>query len=53
MPFVRCEKLESYDGGESGNKKCKRGYGGACDGVWSEAVGFVLLRLAANLFHST
>jgi hypothetical protein len=26
-------KLSSY-GGDSGSKKCKRGYGGAYDGVW-------------------
>jgi hypothetical protein len=50
-PFVRCEKklkLRSDSG-----KKCKRGYGGAYDGVWrslllvgvwSQAVGFVLVR---------
>jgi hypothetical protein len=50
------EKLKlSFDGGNSGSKKCKRGYGGAYDGVWrslllagvwTQAVGFVLLRLA-------
>jgi hypothetical protein len=43
------------NGGESGSKKYKRGYGGAYDGVWwslrlvgvwSQAVGFVLVRLA-------
>jgi hypothetical protein len=45
------EKLSS-DGGESGSKKCKRGYGGAYGviwrslclaGVWSQVVGFVLV----------
>jgi hypothetical protein len=45
----------SSDGGTSGGKKCKRGYGGACGGVWrslhlagvfSQAVGFVLVHLA-------
>jgi hypothetical protein len=24
----------SSDGGDSGRKKCKRSYGGACGGVW-------------------
>jgi hypothetical protein len=24
----------SPDGGDPGSKKCKRGYGGACGGVW-------------------
>jgi hypothetical protein len=24
----------SFDGGDSGSKKCKRGYGGAYSGVW-------------------
>jgi hypothetical protein len=47
-------KLRS-DGGDSGSKKCKRGYGGAYGvvwrslhvaGFWSQAVGFVLVRLA-------
>jgi hypothetical protein len=45
----------SSDSGDSGRKKCKRGYGGAyggvCQslcltGVWSQAVGFVLVHLA-------
>jgi hypothetical protein len=45
----------SSDGGDSGSKKCKRGYDGAYGGiwrslrlagVWSQAVGFVLVRLA-------
>jgi hypothetical protein len=45
----------SSDGGDSGSKKSKRGYDGANDGVWlslrlagvwSQAVGFVLARLA-------
>jgi hypothetical protein len=39
------------DGGNSGNKKCKWGYGGVWQsphlaGVWSQAVGFVLMHLA-------
>jgi hypothetical protein len=42
------------DGGDSGSKKCKRGCGGAYDGiwrslrlvgVWSQEVGFALVRL--------
>jgi hypothetical protein len=32
--FVRCGKNLSSDGGDSGRKKCKRGYGGASGGVW-------------------
>jgi hypothetical protein len=45
----------SFVSGNSGSKKCKRGYGGAYGGVWrslrlaavwSQAVGFVLARLA-------
>jgi hypothetical protein len=29
------EKLKlNADGDDSGGKKCKRGYGGACGGVW-------------------
>jgi hypothetical protein len=56
-PYVQCgKKLKlSSDGGDSGGNKCKRGYGGAYGevwwslrllGVWSQAVGFVLVRLA-------
>jgi hypothetical protein len=34
-PFLRCKKLKlSSDGGQSGNKKCKRVYGCTCGGVW-------------------
>jgi hypothetical protein len=42
------------DGGDSGSKKCKRGCGGAYGGVWrslllvgvwSQAVGLLLVRL--------
>jgi hypothetical protein len=50
------QKLKlSSDGGDSGSKKYKRGYGGAYGGdyrnlclvgVWSQAVGFVLVRVA-------
>jgi hypothetical protein len=51
-PFVRCGKKTeiNYDDGDSGTKKCKRGYGGAYDGVWreselwSQAVGFMLVQ---------
>jgi hypothetical protein len=51
----------SSDGGDSGSKKYKRGYGGADDGVWqnlrlagvwSQAVGFVLVRLAGIWLQS-
>jgi hypothetical protein len=44
------------DGGDSDGKKCKRGYGGVCGGVWqsqllagiwTQAVGFVLKNLAS------
>jgi hypothetical protein len=50
----KTSKLSS-EGGDSGSKKRKRGYGGACGGiwrslhlagVWSQAVGFVLVCLA-------
>jgi hypothetical protein len=48
----------SSDGGDSTSKKCKPGYGGAYGGVWrslplagvwSQAAGFVLVRLTGNL----
>jgi hypothetical protein len=51
----------SSDGGDSGTKKYKRGYGGAYGGVWrslrlaedkSQAVGFVLLPLVGIWFQS-
>jgi hypothetical protein len=51
----------SCDSGDSGSKKCKRGYGGAYGGVWqslrlagvwSQAVGFVLVRLAGIWLQS-
>jgi hypothetical protein len=56
-PFVRFgKKLKlSPDGGDSGSKKCKRGYGGVYGGVWrslrlarvwSQAVGFLLVWFA-------
>jgi hypothetical protein len=47
----------SFNGGDSGSKKCKRGCSGAYGGVWrslrfagvwSQAVGFVLVRLAGT-----
>jgi hypothetical protein len=53
-------KLNS-DGGDTSSKKCKRGYGSACGGVWrslrlvgvrSQAVGFVLVRLAGIWLQS-
>jgi hypothetical protein len=62
-PFVRCgKKLKlSCDGGESASTKLKRGYGGTCGGVWrslrlagvwSQAVGSVLVRLAGIWLQS-
>jgi hypothetical protein len=46
--FVWCgKKLKlSSDGGDCGGKKCKRGYGGAYDGVWRS------VRLAESCFSS-
>jgi hypothetical protein len=64
-PFVRCEKklkgLKVAKGGDSGIKKCKRNCGGAYGGVWrnlrlagvwSQAVDFVLVRLAGIWLQS-
>jgi hypothetical protein len=56
-PFVRCgKKLKLIsDGSDCGSKKRKRGYGGTygevwwslrLTGVWTQAVDFVLVRLA-------
>jgi hypothetical protein len=51
----------SSEGGDSGSKKCKRGYGDAYDGVWqslrlagvwSQAVRFVLVLLAGIWLQS-
>jgi hypothetical protein len=51
----------SYDGIDSGSKKCKQGYGDAYGGVWrslrlagvwSQAVGFVLVCLAGIWLQS-
>jgi hypothetical protein len=51
----------SSDGGDSGSKKCERGYGGAYGGVWrslrlagvwSQAVSFVLERSAGIWLQS-
>jgi hypothetical protein len=44
----------SSDGGDSGSEKCKLGYGGAycLEEVCSQAVGFVLMRLAATYLQS-
>jgi hypothetical protein len=61
--FVGCgKKLKfSSEGGGSGSKKCKRGYGGTYGGVWrslrlagvwSQVVGFVLVRLAGIWLQS-
>jgi hypothetical protein len=60
--FDAGKKLKlSSDGGDPGSKKCKRGYGGACGGVWrslrmagvlSHSVGFVLVRLAGIWLQS-
>jgi hypothetical protein len=52
------KKLKSNsDSGDSDSKKCKGGYGGVCwslplSGVWSQAVGFVLVRLAGIWLQS-
>jgi hypothetical protein len=45
------------DGGDSGGKKCKWGYGGVwrslrLAGVWSQAVGFVFVRVAGVWLQS-
>jgi hypothetical protein len=49
----------SSDGGESGGNRCKRSYSGAFGGVWrsllligvwSQAVGFVVVRVAESGF---
>jgi hypothetical protein len=59
------EKKNSSVGGDCGSKKCKRGYGDACGGVWrnmllpgvwNQAAGFVLVSLtvAVKMFsHET
>jgi hypothetical protein len=62
-PFVRCRKKlkPSSDGGDSGSKKSKRGYSGVYGGVWrslrlagvwNQAVGFMLVRLAGIWLQS-
>jgi hypothetical protein len=62
-PFVRSgKKLKlSSDGGDAGSEKCKRccdgAYGGVwrsllLTGVWSQSVGFVLVRLAGIWLQS-
>jgi hypothetical protein len=60
-PFLRCGKNWNYDGGDSSSNKWKRGYGGAHGGVWrslclatvwSQAVGFLLVRLAGIWLQS-
>jgi hypothetical protein len=59
-PLVKEFKLIS-DGGHSDSKKCKRGYGGAYGWVWrslrlaeiwSQAVGFVLVRMTGIWLQS-
>jgi hypothetical protein len=63
VPFVRCGKKMnlSSDGGDCGSRKCERGCCGAYGevwrclrlaGAWSQAVGFVLLRLAGIWLQS-
>jgi hypothetical protein len=42
-----------FDGGDFDSMKCKLGYGGAYGGVWSQAVGFVLVLLAGIWFQSS
>jgi hypothetical protein len=51
----------SSDSGDCSSKKCKRGYGAGCGGLWwclslagawSEAVSFVLVRFAGIWFQS-
>jgi hypothetical protein len=58
-PLVRCSRNGNLnsDGGDSGSKKCKSDYGGVWQslclaGVWSQAVGFVLVRLAGIWLQS-
>jgi hypothetical protein len=54
-PFEQFEKKINSDGGDYGNKKCRRGDDGAYGvfwrgqhlaGVWSQAVAIELMRLA-------
>jgi hypothetical protein len=58
-PFMRCRKKFKLisDGGDSGSKRCKRGYSSTYDlrlaGVWSQAVGFVVVRLAGIWLQSS
>jgi hypothetical protein len=47
---VMRKKLKlSSDGGDSGSEKCKQCYFGGVKRVWSQAVGFVLARLAVTV----
>jgi hypothetical protein len=57
--YVRYACLYSSESGDSGSKKCKRGYGGASGGLWrslrlagirSRIVGSVMVRLVAACF---
>jgi hypothetical protein len=58
---VREKFKSSCDGGVCGSKKCRRGFRGACggvwwspclSGVWSKSVGFVLVRLTGIWLQS-
>jgi hypothetical protein len=46
VSVIRKKIKLSSDGGDSGSKKCKRGYMVGSGGVWSQAVGFVSARFA-------
>jgi hypothetical protein len=59
--FRAMRKKLSFDDGNSGRKKCRRGCGGAYGGVWpslrvtevwNQAVGFVFVRLAGIWLRS-
>jgi hypothetical protein len=55
--FMRKTLKLCSDGGDSGSKKFKRGCGGVwlnlcLAGVWSQAVGFVLVRFAGIWLQS-
>jgi len=55
--WVKIEIRLRSDDGDSGSKKCKRGYGGVwrslrVAGVWSQAVDTLLMRLTEILLES-
>jgi hypothetical protein len=61
LPFMRTKKKLRSDGGDFGSEKLKRDSGGAYGGVWrsqilagvwSQAVCFVLVRLAGMWLQS-